>query len=101
MKEIEQILKTEVEKYINKNPYKNDKTIKGLSNRLKYMSDNAQTAIGNISNGMLTQNNTTHIKQQQSRLQQLVPTIGSFHTPLPLREAFEIYNEKHRLVRCE
>ena len=63
--------------------------------------DNAQTAIGNMSNGMLTQNNTTHIKQQQSRLQQLVPTIGSFHTPLPLREAFEIYNEKHRLVRCE
>ena len=34
----------------------------------------------------------------QSRLRQLVPTIGSFHTPLPLREAFEIYNEKHRLV---
>jgi IMP-specific 5'-nucleotidase len=36
---------------------------------------------------------------QQSRLRQLVPTIGSFHTALPLREAFEIYNEKHRLVR--
>jgi IMP-specific 5'-nucleotidase len=43
--------------------------------------------------------NPSHQKQQQSRLQQLVPTIGSFHTPLPLREAFEIYNEKHRLVR--
>ena len=43
-------------------------------------------------------NTATHMKQQQSRLQQLVPTIGSFHTPLPLREAFEIYNEKHQLV---
>jgi hypothetical protein len=43
-------------------------------------------------------NAVTPMKQQQSRLQQLVPTIGSFHTPLPLREAFEIYNEKHRLV---
>lgn len=40
------------------------------------------------------------IATQQSRLKQLVPTIGSFHTPLPLREAFEMYNEKHRLVGC-
>lgn len=39
--------------------------------------------------------------QQQSRLKQLVPTIGSFHTPLPLREAFDVYNEKHRLVRWQ
>lgn len=36
---------------------------------------------------------------QPSRLRRLVPTIGSFHTPLPLREAFNIYNEKHKLVR--
>lgn len=36
---------------------------------------------------------------QMSRLRQLVPTIGSFHTPLPLAEAFEIYNEKHRLTK--
>ena len=36
---------------------------------------------------------------QPSRLQQLVPTIGIFHTPLPLRAAFSIYNEKHRLTR--
>lgn len=35
---------------------------------------------------------------KQSRLRQLVPTIGSFHTALPLREAFHLYNEKHRLV---
>jgi IMP and pyridine-specific 5'-nucleotidase len=36
---------------------------------------------------------------QMSRLRQLVPTIGSFHTSLPLAEAFEIYNEKHRLTK--
>lgn len=36
---------------------------------------------------------------KQSRLRQLVPTIGNFHTPLPLCEAFKMYNEKHRLVR--
>lgn len=66
------------------------------------VSDIAQTDIGNMSNGMLNPNRTTQYpKQQQSRLQQLVPTIGSFHTPLPLREAFEIYNEKHRLVSFE
>lgn len=33
-----------------------------------------------------------------SRLKQLVPTIGSFHTNLPLREAFLFYNAKHRLT---
>jgi len=36
---------------------------------------------------------------QPSRLRQLVPTIGLFHTHLPLRAAFEIYNEKHRLTK--
>ena len=36
---------------------------------------------------------------QPSRLQQLVPTIHTFHTPLPLRKAFEVYNEKHRLTK--
>jgi hypothetical protein len=34
-----------------------------------------------------------------SRLKQLVPTVGTFHTPLPLRQAFELYNEKHRLTK--
>lgn len=38
-------------------------------------------------------------KSQPSSLRQLVPTIGMFHTPLPLRAAFEIYNEKHRLTK--
>ena len=36
---------------------------------------------------------------QPSRLQQLVPTIGVFHTSLPLRAAFQIYNDKHRLTK--
>jgi IMP and pyridine-specific 5'-nucleotidase len=34
-----------------------------------------------------------------SRLKQLVPTVGMFHTRLPLRQAFEIYNEKNRLTK--
>lgn len=34
-----------------------------------------------------------------SRLKQLVPTVGTFHTPLPLRRAFEIYNAKHHVTR--
>ncbi|KAL7579916.1 hypothetical protein ACA910_004919 [Epithemia clementina (nom. ined.)] len=38
-------------------------------------------------------------RSQPSRLQQLVPTIGVFHTPLPLRAAFQIYNDKHRLTK--
>ncbi|KAG7346596.1 IMP-specific 5'-nucleotidase [Nitzschia inconspicua] len=33
-----------------------------------------------------------------SRLKQLVPTVGTFHTRLPLRQAFELYNQKHHLT---
>ncbi len=34
-----------------------------------------------------------------SRLKQLVPTVGTFHTHLPLRQAFEFYNAKHCLTK--
>ena len=34
-----------------------------------------------------------------SRLKQLVPTVGVFHTPLPLKQAYELYNQKHRLSK--
>jgi IMP and pyridine-specific 5'-nucleotidase len=34
-----------------------------------------------------------------SRLKQLVPTVGTFHTSLPLRQAYELYNQKHRLSK--
>jgi hypothetical protein len=34
-----------------------------------------------------------------SRLKLLVPTVGTFHTPLPLRQAFQLYNEKHQLTK--
>jgi len=30
-------------------------------------------------------------------LKRLVPTVGVFHTPLPLRKAYEVYNEKYKL----
>lgn len=33
-----------------------------------------------------------------SRLKQLVPTVGTFHTRLPLRQAFRMYNDKHCLT---
>lgn len=42
-------------------------------------------------------NNNQH--RPPSRLQTLVPTIGVFHTALPLRLAFELYNQKHRLTQ--
>ena len=66
MKEIEQILKKEVEKYINKNPYKNDKTISGLSKRLKYMSDNADEVtkkVNELSNAYLEKYPETDVKE--------------------------------------
>jgi len=34
-----------------------------------------------------------------SRLKQVVPTVGTFHTPLPLRKAFLIYNERYAVTR--
>ena len=34
-----------------------------------------------------------------SRLKQLVPTVGKFHTHLPLRRAFEAYNAKYGLTK--
>jgi len=36
---------------------------------------------------------------QMSRLKQIVPTVGTFHTPLPLRKAFEAYNTKYSLTK--
>ncbi|MCW2117991.1 hypothetical protein [Flavobacterium sp. 7A] len=48
MTDIEQILKSEVEKYIDNSPYKNDKTIGGLSNRLKYVSENVNEVTENV-----------------------------------------------------
>lgn len=46
-----------------------------------------------------SQSNGDCNEPQPSRLKQLVPTIGVFHTPLPLREAFEVYNEKHQITK--
>lgn len=37
--------------------------------------------------------------ERPSRLKILVPTIGRFHTSLPLRQAFEVYNAKHCLTK--
>jgi hypothetical protein len=48
MKKIEKIINSEVEKFINENPFKNDRTISGMYNRLKYMSDNASLVTNKI-----------------------------------------------------
>ena len=69
MKEIEQILTKEVEKYIDKNPYKNDKTIKGLSNRLQYIlnnSDEVTKKVNELSNEYLKNNPETDVKELTS-----------------------------------
>jgi len=36
---------------------------------------------------------------EASRLKKLVPTVGTFHTPLPLRKAFVAYNKKYALTK--
>ena len=38
-------------------------------------------------------------KARSSRLIQLVPTCGTFHTYLPLRRAFDVYNAKYGLTK--
>ena len=43
------------------------------------------------------ENHTNYYEPKQSRLKKLVPTVGLFHTPLPLRQAYEAYNAKYKL----
>lgn len=38
------------------------------------------------------------VKKSLSRLQQYVPSVGIFHTSLPLREAFQMYDAKYRVT---
>ena len=69
MKEIEQILTKKKKKYIDKNPYKNDKTIKGLSNRLQYILDNSDEVtkkVNELSNEYLKNNPETDVKELTS-----------------------------------
>jgi len=62
----------------------------------KLAEESRREGLSATTNGTLTTGTSARIN---SRLQQLVPTIGVFHTHLPLRAAFEIYNEKHRLTK--
>lgn len=48
---------------------------------------------------MVQQDDGENSNGRPSRLKQLVPTVGTFHTPLPLRQAYELYNQKHRLSK--
>lgn len=47
----------------------------------------------------ITKNNEKYGTQIQLRLRKLVPTIGEFHTPLPLVEAFEIEDERRGISK--
>ena len=70
MKEIEQILNDEIDKFINQNPYKNDKTIKWLSNRLKYINDNTDKVNNKIKkmvNEYLQSNPETDTEQLKNK----------------------------------
>ena len=71
MKEIEQILNDEIDKFINQNPYKNDKTIKGLSNRFKYISENTDKVndkINKLVNEYLQSNPKTDIEKLNNKV---------------------------------
>ena len=71
MKGIEQKLNNEIDKFINENPYKNDKTIKGLSNRLKYISENTDKVndkINKFVNEYLQSNPETDIEQLKNKV---------------------------------
>ncbi len=37
-------------------------------------------------------------RPQRSKLSQLVPTVGVFHTPLPLKRAFLFYDDKYKVT---
>jgi len=66
MTEIEKILKIEVEKYINENPHKNDNSINGLSESMKYVKNNIPIVtkkVNEISNSYLEKNPNTNIKE--------------------------------------
>ena len=71
MKEIEKILNDEIDKFINQNPYKNDKTIKGLSNRFKYISENTDKVndkINKLVNEYLQSNPETDIEKLNNKV---------------------------------
>jgi len=66
-----------------------------LVNEHREISMAAASAKGENNN-----NNNNHqllTEPKQSRLKKLVPTVGIFHTALPLRRAYEAYNAKYKL----
>ena len=52
---------------------------------------------GNGASSSTIDANLNPVEPRQSRLKRLVPTVGIFHTSLPLRKAYEVYNAKYRL----
>jgi IMP and pyridine-specific 5'-nucleotidase len=59
-----------------------------------------QTAADTFSHfEMLIEDHRNHSGNGPSKLQQLVPSVGTFHTHLPLRNAFIAYNKKYMLTK--
>lgn len=59
-----------------------------------------QTAADTFSHfEMLIEDHRNHTGKSPSKLKQLVPTVGTFHTNLPLRHAFIAYNKKYMLTK--
>lgn len=59
-----------------------------------------QTAADTFSHfEMLIEDHRNHSGNGPSKLKQLVPSVGTFHTHLPLRHAFIAYNKKYMLTK--
>ena len=67
-----------------------------LINEHREISVAAASAKGE-NNSNSNNNHQLLTEPKQSRLKKLVPTVGVFHTALPLRRAYEAYNAKYKL----
>mmetsp|Transcript_5367 Transcript_5367/g.15587 ORF Transcript_5367/g.15587 Transcript_5367/m.15587 type:complete len:569 (+) Transcript_5367:163-1869(+) len=63
------------------------------------INEHREVCLSSSSSSSSPRNGGRTSASRQSRLQRLVPTVGVFHTPLPLRRAYEAYNAKYKLDR--
>ncbi len=58
-----------------------------------------ESSVASADSGIVDGGHPTHFPNPPSRLRRLVPSIGNFHTRLPLRKAFEAYNAKYGVTK--
>ena len=58
-----------------------------------------ESSIAGADSGIVGVGHPTLFPNPPSRLRRLVPSIGTFHTRLPLRKAFEAYNAKYGVTK--